>query len=380
MEPRSADEAARLLRTGAERGQAMRFSGGGTKLGWAAPAGSRSPGVMLSTRRLDRVIEHNAGDLTAVVEAGLPLARAQDQFAAAGQMLALDPPDSGGATIGGVVATGDSGPLRARFGSARDLVVGIRVALPDGTLARAGGKVIKNVAGYDLPKLFTGSFGTLGLIVELSLRLHPRPEATVTAAGGTVDAATLSRAALALANAPLEPLALDWRWGGGDGALLARFGGVAPRRQADAALTLMSNAGLSGTVIEDDEQVWRAQREGQRSTDGVAVRVSDLPTRLPALLDVVTRVGGRAVGRAGLGLAWVRLEERAVTELAGAVRALREAVAPSPCVVLDRPQGLAEPAWPPLDPAVATLMGRVRERFDPAGVCNPGWMEGALAA
>ena len=376
--PGSAEAAARLLRTAAERDQAVRFAGGGTKVGWA-PAAAGAPAV-LSTRGLDRVVEHNAGDLTAVVEAGVPLARAQEAFGAAGQMLALDPPDPGGATIGGIVATNDSGPLRGRFGSARDLVVGIRVALPDGTVARAGGKVIKNVAGYDLAKLFTGSFGTLGLIVELSLRLHPVPAGTVTAAGGTTDAATLAEAVLALARAPLEPLALDWRWGGGDGAVLARFGGVAPERQAEAALRLMTAGGLSGEVIEDDQRLWQVQREGQRSPDGASVRVSGVPTELPALLDSVTRLGGRAVGRAALGLSWVRVEERDADEVAAAVRALREAVAPAPCVVLDRPAGFAEPGWPALDPGAAALMRRVRERFDPGQVCNPGALAEALAA
>jgi glycolate oxidase FAD binding subunit len=372
MVPSSPEEAARLLRTASERGQRVRFSGGRTKLGWGGDAAG--PASELSTASLDRLIEHNAGDLTAVLEAGVPLVRAQQAFADAGQMLALDPPDPGGATVGGIVATGDSGPLRSRFGSARDLVVGIRVALPDGSVARAGGKVIKNVAGYDLAKLFTGSFGTLGLIVELSVRLHPRPERTLTAAGGTTDPATLARASLELSHAPLEPLALDWRWGGGDGALLARFGGVTPRPQAEEALRLMRQAGLEGELIDDDEQVWRVQREGQRSPDGASVRVSGTQTALPALLDAVTRLGGRAVGRAGLGLGWVRMEERPAAEVAAAVRDLRAAVAPAPCAVLDRPAGFAEAPWPELDPAVGVLMGRVRERFDPTGICNPGVM------
>src|ERR671922_165772 len=139
-------------------------------------------------------------------------------------MLSLDPPDAG-ATIGGVVAAGDSGPLRSRYGGVRDLVVGIRVALSDGTVAKSGGKVIKNVAGYDLGKLFAGSLGTLGAILEVTVRLHPLPPVTATAAAGSRDPAVLARAASELAHAPLEQLSLDVRWGGGDGAVLSRFGG-----------------------------------------------------------------------------------------------------------------------------------------------------------
>ena len=115
-----------------------------------------------------QILEHNEGDLTAVLQAGVPLAEAQAAFADKGQMFAVDPPLGAGdaATIGGVMATADSGPLRHRYGGVRDLVLGITVALSDGTLAKAGSKVIKNVAGYDLGKLFTGSYGTLGLIVS----------------------------------------------------------------------------------------------------------------------------------------------------------------------------------------------------------------------
>ena len=162
---------------------------------------------MLSTAGLNRILEHNPGDFTAVLEAGVPLAEAQDGFAGAGQWLALDPPDGG--TIGGLVATADSGPARHRYGGVRDLVIGITVVLSDGTVARAGGKVIKNVAGYDLAKLFAGSYGTLGLITEVAVRLHPLPPRTATLVGATDDPDRLAAAALALARRPLEATCLD---------------------------------------------------------------------------------------------------------------------------------------------------------------------------
>ena len=210
-------EEAELLRSAAEEGRTVRVRGGGTKLNWGPTAGE--PDVWLSTERLNQIVELNAGDLTAVLEAGVPLATAQATFAEAGQMLSLDPPDDG-ATIGGVVAAGDSGPLRSRYGGVRDLVVGIRVAFSDGSVAKAGGKV------------FAGSLGTLGAILEVTVRLHPLPPAIATAAGGSRDPAAVARAARHLSHAPLEQLGLDVRWGGGDGAVLARFGGATAREQA----------------------------------------------------------------------------------------------------------------------------------------------------
>jgi glycolate oxidase FAD binding subunit len=347
--------------------------GGGTKLAWGSPS---SADKQVSTAGLDRIVEHNAGDLTAVLEAGVPLAAAQERFASEGQMLALDPCDPGGATIGGVVATGDSGPLRHRYGAPRDLVLGVTAALPDGTLASAGGKVIKNVAGYDLAKLMAGSYGTLGLIVELSVRLHPKPERTVTAAGGTVDPASLGRAALELSHAPIEALSLDARWGGGDGALLARFGGASAAEQAAQGSELMKRAGLDGCVVEDDAEIWRRQREGQRSDTGTVVRISGLQTQLPAACEAATRLAGRLVGRAGAGIYWITLEGGDRT----AVEELRRDLSPSPCVVLDAPddvRGALDP-WGPMEPSALGLMRRVKERFDPRGVCNPGVFAGGI--
>ena len=167
------------LKSASAEGATVRFAGGRTKFDWGGPAPAD---VEISTLDLNEIREHNVGDLTAVLEAGVKLADAQAAFAAEGQMLALDPPDLG-ATIGGVIATADSGPLRHRYGSVRDLVVGMTVALSDGTVAKSGGKVIKNVAGYDLAKLFTGAYGTLGAILQVAVRLHPVAPATVTAVG-----------------------------------------------------------------------------------------------------------------------------------------------------------------------------------------------------
>jgi glycolate oxidase FAD binding subunit len=334
-------------------GRTVRVRGAGTKLAWA----EGQPDVELSTERLDQIVEHNVGDLTAVLEAGVTLARAQRQFADAGQMLALDPPDNG-ATIGGAVATNDSGPLRTRYGGIRDLVVGMRVALADGTVGKSGGKVIKNVAGYDLAKLFVGSFGTLGAILEVSVRLHPLPPATATTLRRSEDPDALGRAALALSHAHLEQMGLDVRWEGGEGAVLSRFGGAAAVPQAQAAAKLLGDAEL----VDDDDALWQAQRDAQRSPSGLVVKVPALQTDLPVLLRIAREHQATLVGRAGLGLHWLRLDDG---DHAALVRALRERFAAA--VVLDHPPGLEPGPHEPVDPGARLLAGRVKERFDPEG-------------
>jgi glycolate oxidase FAD binding subunit len=334
------------------------------------------------------VVEHNAGDLTAVLQAGLPLAAAQETFAAAGQTLALDPPLGGppqagelAATVGGIVATGDSGPLRHRYGAVRDLLLGITVALSDGTLARAGGKVIKNVAGYDLAKLYAGSFGTLGVIVEVVVRLHPRPPRTASVVGRTDDAAALGRAASALAHAPLQMDCLDVAWEQGRGELLARFGGAACEVQAASALRLIEGSGLEGTVVEgNDGELWERQRSRQRpaSAEGATVRVSGLPAELTRVVRATERAGGSLVGRAALGLSWVELPA-GPGNLPGHVEELRRDLAPFSCTVLDAPDEVRNKVdvWGH-DPSALAVMRRLKGRFDPAGVCNPGLFVGGI--
>jgi len=196
LQPTSLHEAASALAEASAAGQAVRILGAGTKAQWGAPAAAGAFDLELCTGGLDRIVEHNAGDLTAVLEAGLPLASAQRTFAAAGQRLALDPWEgaAGKATVGGVLATGDSGPLRHRYGAPRDLVLGMTVLLSDGTVASSGGKVIKNVAGYDLAKLFCGSFGTLGLIASVSGGEHRRSGRAGRGRAGAVRRAAGARA------------------------------------------------------------------------------------------------------------------------------------------------------------------------------------------
>src|SRR5215210_1766075 len=270
--PGSPEEAAELLRSLGEAGKPVRPRGGGTKLDWG---GLGDPTLVdLETSGMARILEHNVGDLTAVLEAGVPLAEAQATFAEKDQMLALDPPLGRGdaATVGGMVATADSGPLRHRYGGVRDLIVGISIALSDGTLAKAGGKVIKNVAGYDLGKLFAGSYGTLGLITSVTVRLHPRPVATATAIGASDDPDRLAQAAALLAALPLEADALDAAWREGSGRVLARFGGATAGDQAEATVARMREAGLDDArAVEDDDELWASVRDAQRRVDGASL-------------------------------------------------------------------------------------------------------------
>ena len=254
---------------------------------------------------LDRVVEHNAGDLTAVIEAGVPLARAQATFAEQGQMLALDPPAST-ATVGGV--DGDGGLRSAanavrRRARSRDRGEGGAVGRHD---RQGGGKVIKNVAGYDLAKLFAGSFGTLGAILEVSVRLHPLPAATATALGSSSDPHALGPRRPPVGARSARAAGLDVGWSGGEGAVLARFGGVTPRTQAQAAERLLATAGMRTEIVDDDEGLVAGAARRQRSVRPVAARVG-AADRAPHLLRPAERHGAELVGRAGLGLSgWLR--------------------------------------------------------------------------
>jgi glycolate oxidase FAD binding subunit len=376
--PSTLQDARDVLAGATEAGQAVRIVGAGTKGGWGRPGAD--PELVLQTAGLDGVLEHNAGDLTAVLEPGVPLSRAQETFASRGQMFALDPwpgPQEQ-ATIGGVLATGDSGPLRHRYGAARDLVLGMTVVLSDGTVARSGGQVIKNVAGYDLAKLFCGSFGTLGLIASVNIRLHPRPAATATAHGRSDDPAALARAALALAGAPLELEALDFIYQDGQGAVLAQLGGVQAEVRAQRVARLMSELELGPTeVVHDDEELWAIQRAGQRAQapDRVLVHVAARPGGLAELLEVVRSCAARAVGRVALGLSYVEVELEALEGLLGALPAQ------ATWTLLDAPASVrsqVDPWGEDLPEPTLELMRRVKARFDPAGTCNPGVFVGGL--
>src|SRR6266478_2070764 len=207
VEPGSEQELAKVLQLANAAGLAAIPRGGGTKL----ERGNRPAraDVILSTARLHRVIEHAWADLTVSAEAGCTIAKLQETLAKHGQRLALDALWPERATVGGVLSTNDSGALRLRFGSLRDLVIGVTLALADGTVASSGGRVVKNVAGYDLPKLVTGALGTLGVITRAIFRLHPSPRERRTISCLTADAAEGQQLMLAIQNSKLAHSALQ---------------------------------------------------------------------------------------------------------------------------------------------------------------------------
>ena len=376
--PASFVEVAELMRAATSEQRAVRTRGGGTKLSWGNQ--TEPPEIEVSTARLDRVVEHNEGDLTAVLQAGAPFAQVQEVLAEADQMVALDPPlgDDDGASIGGVVATADSGPLRHRYGAVRDLILGITVVLSDGTIAKAGGKVIKNVAGYDLAKLFTGSFGTLGVIGEVVMRLHPCPPETITAIGRSDDPRALGEAASAVAHSPFGPECLDVWWADGQGEILSRSAGATPEAGAKEVAKLLEGAGLETRLVDDDGVLWARQRAGQRSADGTVVRVSGLAGELPAVIRSAGEVGASLVGRAGLGLSWLAVPGTEADEVVPSVEAIRRRLHRFPCIVLDAPSVVREKVDVWDNGHAVPQMRRVKDRFDPRGVCNPGIFVGGI--
>jgi glycolate oxidase FAD binding subunit len=208
--------------------------------------------------------------------------------------------------------------------------------------------------------------------------LHPRPAPWCTAIGRTGDPVALAAAAAGLAHRPLEAEALDLRWDGDAGAVLARFGGASGGGRADVARRVLRDAGLEATTTEDDAELWAAQRDGQRGH--AVVRVSTTPDRLHAVLVAARGHGARVVARAAHGLAWVALPEAAADAVVAAIGELRDALSPSPCVLLDAPAAVrsAVDPWGPADDAALALMRRVKARFDPQHRCNPGLFVGGI--
>ncbi len=366
--PRSAEALAEVLALANSRRLAVLVRGGGTKWGWG-----RAPGrcdLVVETTALNRLLEHEPGDLTCVAEAGLTLGELQRLVASAPghhQRLMLDPPQGGDATLGGVVATAASGPLRARYGTPRDLLLGARFALADGTLARTGGKVVKNVAGYDLGKLLTGSQGTLAVIVEVALRLHPVPPASCWVVAERLDPQTAQAALAALRRAPAVLSMAELLWP--EGRLLARLDGApsACEQQAEIVRALVPGGRLAGER-ETDELVRMIERrpwDGEGPVLGISVPVN----RIGELL-ALAAVGGPVAHlslRGTVGAGEARLQAGAdpaqfaarVADLGGFVSWHRGG---------DRDS----PPLQPLDPVAARLALSVKRALDPHSTLAPG--------
>ncbi|MFI8526075.1 FAD-binding oxidoreductase [Promicromonospora sukumoe] len=272
--PASAEGVAAVLREATAQGLATVARGAGTALDWGAPP--ERADLILDTTGLDRLVEHGAGDLVVVAEAGVPVATLLEAVGGAAQELVVDLPPgrlAGGSTVGGLLSTGASGPRRLQRGGVRDLVLGATVVLADGTRASSGGKVVKNVAGYDLAKLLTGAYGTLGIVVRAAFRLHPaRPDrAFVVGSGPLADVAARARDVVASQLAPAA-VEID-RPAGSDVAevaVLLEGTGDGVGQRAGAA------AGLLGRRVQDGPPVWWAALPGDLA--GGSSRVEPVET------------------------------------------------------------------------------------------------------
>jgi glycolate oxidase FAD binding subunit len=384
--PESAAELASVLSHAGSEGLAVIPRGGGSKLSWGMPP--ERADVVLETRRLDRVLEHAASDLVVSAEAGVRLSDLQGQLAAAGQRLSLDPPEAD-ATLGGIVAAAASGPRRHRFGAPRDLLLGVTVALADGTLAKAGGKVVKNVAGYDLGKLFAGSLGTLGVIVAATFRLHPLPAARslVVASLDSPDAA--AQAVQAVLQSTLVPSAVELLWtGSGQVRLAVLFEGRAPgvAEQAATASGLLAAKGSARVVGDDDrDREWRSFVETEPAD--LRLQLAVLPADLAHALNAVRaaaeerRLSFTVSGRAGLGVLQAAFRGGDAESHAGVVAALRAGLPPRGGSVAIRhaaPEVKRRAGVFGDVGASLPLMRRVKERFDPGRTLSPGRFVGGI--
>ncbi len=269
LSPENTDEVASILRSANAESLAVEPTGGRTKLTW----GSRvTPRVQLSTTRLTGIREHIWQDMTTTVAAGTPWSTMQRELARHNQRVALDPVFPDRATVGGVIATNDSGVLRRRYGSLRDLVLGMTIVLADGTIARSGGKVVKNVAGYDLPKLLTGSFGTLGVITEVTFRLHPLPASTLNLTARSASIMQLADLMHRITAAPLSLEAMQLRNEDADFALDIQLASEpdALRNQEQQLRTLAQDC----TLTPSDADVWSARERLFAEPDATVLKVS----------------------------------------------------------------------------------------------------------
>lgn len=375
-----------------ETGASVLIHGGATKLNWGAAPASGRRWLAVDTRGLARLIRHDPGDMTATVEAGMALDDLQVRLAAEGQELAVDPPRrTGRPTVGGVLAANDSGPRRFHYGGIRDLVIGTTVILADGTVARSGGTVIKNVAGYDLGKLWCGSLGTLGLVVDVTLRLHPLSAARRTAripASAAVAAAFL----VDLLASPVECAAVEWN--SRETAFLVALEGRASGLggQVDGLARVARRHGLATEPVDGDEHVWDAWRDAHAGIgvqEPTVARATSLPSELARVMDDLaeaargTDVEATMYSHAGLGLHDAVLTGGTAAEHAQAVAGWRGRVSErgGSVVVRDRRSGVddhVDPWGEPRSSAQVALMRSVKSALDPDGRFAPGRFMGGI--
>jgi glycolate oxidase subunit GlcD len=392
--PGSIEETCELMRLASGEGWSVIPSGAGTWIDAGNPL--RSANLIVSTSQLNRIIEHEPADLIATAEAGVTLHEFNSELAKRGQWLPLDPPDDLRATLGGVVATGLAGPQRSGYGAPRTFVIGMHVVLADGRRIKAGGRVVKNVAGYDLCKLFTGSYGTLALIANLTFKLRPLPEVTKTAlARGSVE--QLLSGAKAVIDARLFPVAVELLSpafaleaqfsNGGAAVLLVRFAGSEKGviYQTSRATDLLKSQSCSVAPLgEHDAEIWRSVAAMPLGfSDGCIWRAACKPTDLASFL-CVAPPGGLAASnpsrmwQASLMDGRLRMIEKSAAECDGLVRSLvqlrGEAQTLGGSLVIESaPVEIKNSidAWGDLG-ARGELMRRIKQQLDPDDTLSPG--------
>lgn len=381
-EPETWQSAAATLAWASARGQSVVLRGSGTKIGWGRRV--ERIDLLLSTRRMNRVLAHRAGDLTVSVEAGITLGELNAELGAHGQWLPLDPPFAARATVGGILATNDSGPLRHRYGTPRDLVIGIQLATTDGRLARAGGQVVKNVAGYDLSRLAAGSFGSLAAIVGATFKLSPLPRDWTTVVVETGEPAPVGRLATLFAASQLEPAAFEVRGECSAGApmtttCLLRFSGGAALVDAQVAGVRSCADAVAAPlrIVTGDEEraLWAEHGSHIWQGDGAVVRASWLPGESARVLVELERLARRVsivvAGRVGSGAGLIRLDGPEAEQVA-LIASLRSSAAVGNVVIVRAAPAVksAIDVWGTV--ANARLLQSVKRAVDPAGTLGAG--------
>ena len=368
VEPAGESEVADVLRACTEAGARVVPRGGGTAPDWGPPPAGCD--VVLSTRRLDRLVEHQPGDLVCVLEAGMSLGTARARLATAEghrQALMLDPPGGDRCSIGGLIARNACGSLRTGYGTPRDQLLGVRFVLADGTVGHAGGKVVKNVAGYDLARLLTGSLGSLAVITSAALRLHPVPAATAAVLLESASPRRLGDACHRLGFLDTVATVLDVHWP--EGLLLVGVEGTRAGVDAQAAEVV---AAIGGRRLDEAEAADLGTRLSARPWhgEGAIVGIGIPRSRTAELLEVCSDLAVEAVLRPAAAVA----EARCLLA-APVIAALRDAAAGLGGHLVLRRGGAALPtelSAPQVDPVAAALIAAVKRRLDPTGTLSPG--------
>lgn len=359
LSPASTQEVAAILAHCNAQRLPVEIAGAGTKRGWS---GTPHPELVLETGRIAGVLEHPWQDLTATVGPGTPWAEMQRVLAAHKQFVALDPLWPERATVGGVLATNDSGALRLRYGSARDLVIGMTIVLADGTIAKTGGKVVKNVAGYDLHKLMIGAFGTLAVITEVTFRLHPLPAERAVRSITSPVVEPLAKVVTAINTSHLNPEAVQIRTtpeGFTADVLLAGTREVL-QTKAEALAAITASQGLSTSASGDHRSIFRSREALFDHAPRTVTKLTVLQTAIPAVLAELARIGARAVAYP-LGIVYAAFPS-GVT-IPPALRSLAQQ-AGGACVTFGE---AAEPN---------SLMREIKRQFDPNRILNRGALGG----